>query len=60
MEWPAWWEWELELTGHLESRMEDRGFSELDLRGMLQRAVGLTADHVPGRWQVGTEVTPGT
>lgn len=36
--WPDWWEWEVELTPHLERRMEDRSFSEVDLRGMLERA----------------------
>lgn len=36
MAWPHWWDWEIELTPHLEKRMEDRGFTELDLRGMLQ------------------------
>jgi hypothetical protein len=38
--WPAWWEWEIELTPHLEKRMEDRDFTEVDLRAMLQRARG--------------------
>jgi hypothetical protein len=27
---PEWWEWELELTPHVEKRMEDRGFTEDD------------------------------
>jgi hypothetical protein len=30
--WPEWWEWELELTAHLEKRMLDRDFNEIDLR----------------------------
>jgi len=34
---PDWWEWELELT-HLEKRMEDREFAEVDLRAMLEQA----------------------
>ena len=37
-DWPDWWEWELEFTSHLEKRMEDRDFTELDLRAMLERA----------------------
>ena len=38
MEWPDWWEWELELSPHLEKRMVDRDFTELDLRTMLENA----------------------
>jgi hypothetical protein len=49
--WPVWWEWELELTPHLERRMEDRAFTELDLRAMLERAAGLRADVVDGRFE---------
>lgn len=30
--WPDWWEWEIDLTPHLLKRMEDRDFSEVDLR----------------------------
>lgn len=52
MNWPEWWEWELELTPHVEKRMEDRGFSEVDLRSMLERATGLRPDHVKGRFVV--------
>jgi hypothetical protein len=37
-EWPAWWDWEIELTPHVEKRMVDRGFTELELRAMLERA----------------------
>jgi hypothetical protein len=29
---PDWWDFELELSPHLEDRMIDRGFSEADLR----------------------------
>jgi hypothetical protein len=36
MEWPTWWEWEIEITSHLETRMEDRDFTEIDLRQMLE------------------------
>ena len=34
--------------------MEDRRFTELDLRRMLGRAKGYRADIVPGRWVIGT------
>lgn len=47
---PEWWEWELELTPHVERRMEDRGFTEIDLRDMLEGASHLRPDVVVGRW----------
>lgn len=50
MEWPPWWEWEIELTAHVEERMIDRSFSEVDLRLMLETATGFRPDHVEGRW----------
>ena len=55
MIWPPWWEWELELTPHLERRMEDRDFNELDLRTMLHAATGWRHDVVEGRFVVETE-----
>jgi hypothetical protein len=51
-EWPSWWDWELELSPHLLKRMIDRQFSEVDLRRMLEHAVGLRQDVVEGRWAV--------
>ena len=54
MERPEWWEWELVLSLHVELRMDDRGFSEVELREMLERATSLERDHVPGRWVVST------
>jgi hypothetical protein len=48
--WPHWWEWELELSPHLLKRMIDRGFTEVDLRHMMERATSLDADIVEGRW----------
>ncbi len=54
MEWPQWWEWELEITPHLERRMEDREFTEVDLRDMLERARGYRPDVVEGRWIIET------
>jgi hypothetical protein len=54
MEWPAWWEWELEITPHLEKRMEDRDFTEVDLRQMLEQAQGYGSDVVAGRWVIAT------
>jgi hypothetical protein len=54
--WPAWWEWELELSPHLFKRMLDRGFTELDLRRMLDVATGLDPDVLAGRWRVATRL----
>jgi len=34
--------------------MEDRRFTEVDLRDMLERATGLQRDIEPGRWVVTT------
>jgi len=44
----------LELSPHLLKRMVDRGFTEVELRDMLERAVSLRRDIVPERWVVGT------
>lgn len=54
-DWPEWWNWELELSGHLLRRMVDRGFTETDLRGMLQDANRLEPDVEPGRWVIGAK-----
>ncbi|GAC1545574.1 MAG: hypothetical protein NVS3B10_09630 [Polyangiales bacterium] len=55
MEWPDWWGWELELTPHLERRMEDRDFNEVELRAMLERAQSFRDDpSVEGRFIVTT------
>ncbi len=52
MQWPDWWSWELELTPHLEKRMEDRDFTGVDLRQMLESANGHRADALEGRFVV--------
>jgi hypothetical protein len=54
MEWPEWWEWELEISPHMEKRMRDRDFTEVDLREMLERAHGYGPDVVEGRWVIKT------
>lgn len=54
MEWPPWWEWEIECTPHLEKRMEDRNFTEIDLRTMLGRAEDYRPSHIEGRWMIRT------
>lgn len=50
--WPAWWDWELEFSSHLLKRMVDRGFTEVDLRSMMERATAVRRDVDPGRWIV--------
>jgi Domain of unknown function (DUF4258) len=54
MQWPEWWDWELELTPHLEKRMEDRDFTEIDLREMLQCPDGYRPGVIEGRWVIET------
>lgn len=49
---PGWWDWELELTPHLEQRMEERDFTELDVREMLDAAADFEPDVVEGRFLV--------
>lgn len=52
MERPEWWDWEIELTPHLQKRMEDRDFTEVDLREMLETAGTIRRDVVEGRWVI--------
>ncbi len=52
MEWPSWWEWDLELAPHVYKRMEDRDFNEVELRQMLHDAQAYRLDVVDGRWIV--------
>jgi hypothetical protein len=49
---PEWWSWELELTSHVEKRMEDRGFTEVDLRQMLDNAQSWKPDVPAGRFVI--------
>ena len=55
VEWPDWWPWELELSPHLLKRMVDRHFSEVDLRLMMEQAIGFRENDQPGRWIVETK-----
>lgn len=54
MNWPTWWNWELELSSHLEKRMLQRDFTEIDLRTMLEQAIAYRPDFIEGRWVVET------
>jgi hypothetical protein len=53
-QWPPWWVWELEFSPHLLKRMEDRRFTEVDLRRMLEKAKDYRRDVVAGRWVIVT------
>ncbi len=53
---PDWWDWELEITPHMEKRMADRGFTEVDLRQMLDEAEGHRPDVEEGRWVIETRL----
>ena len=55
IDWPEWWHWELKLTDHVFLRMIERGFSETNLRTMLEQADDLEADPDSGRWLVLTK-----
>ena len=45
----------MELSPHLLKRMDDRRFTEIDLRRMLERATGYREDIVDGRWVIDTK-----
>ncbi len=45
----------MELSPHLLKRMDDRRFTEIDLRRMLARASGYHEDVVDGRWVIETK-----
>lgn len=50
---PDWWNFELELSPHVEERMIDRGFSEVDLRLMIETTVPSVAavPKADGSWK---------
>lgn len=52
--WPEWWDWELEFSSHVEMRMVDRDFTEIELRVMYDRARNYRRDYVSGRWIIET------
>ena len=47
---PDWWNFELELSPHVEERMIDRGFSEVDLRLMFEATVLIRPGVAKDRW----------
>jgi len=53
-DWPPWWNWEIDLWTHLEEKMEERGFTEVDLRRMLEYAAEYRrVERVVGSSQLG-------
>ena len=44
----------MELSFHLEKRMLQRNFTEVDLRTMLHHATGYRPDFIEGRWIIET------
>ena len=62
VDWPEWWDWDLELSPHLLKRMIDRGFNEADLRlclseqwlswNHLKTDVGDRHSHTGRAWEV--------
>ncbi len=49
---PEWWDWEVAFTPHIEARMEERGFSEVELRAMLNDASGFAPARRSGRYVI--------
>ena len=54
-EWPPWWDWELDFWTHAEERMEDRGFTEVELRRMMEIATDFRRARRRGRWVIKTK-----
>jgi hypothetical protein len=54
-EWPPWWDWELDLRPHVEERMEDRRFTEVELRRMMEIANDCNPARRAGRWVIETK-----
>jgi hypothetical protein len=59
MKWPEWWNWELEITPHVEKRMLQRSFNEIELREMLKNAKGYESDIEEGRFKIVTSFKRG-
>ena len=51
---PTWCDWEIELSSHVTKRMRDRGFSEADLRHMMEVATAFRRHVGSDRWTVQT------
>lgn len=51
---PEWWEWELKISSHMQKRFLKRGFTEVDLRHMMEQATNFRKDYREGRWIIET------
>jgi hypothetical protein len=58
--WPEWWNYEIVLSPHVVERMEDRQFTEVDLRELLEDASAFRPAVIPGRFVVETTRGGGT
>ena len=54
MNYPDWWDWELEFTPHIRKRMAQRGFNEIAVREMWDRCRRVRPDVEDGRWVLET------
>lgn len=53
-EWPPWWDWELRFIDHAHDSMALRGFTEIEIRRMMEHATSYRRDPIEGRWKVET------
>ena len=49
---PYWWSWPLVIPDHAANRMEERGWTEIEVRRVLGQPRSLDQDPEPGRWRV--------
>jgi hypothetical protein len=47
-----WWNWDLSFTSHADLRMEQRAVTEVEVRGMLEKATGFEPNVVEGRFMI--------
>ncbi|MGI9014713.1 MAG: DUF4258 domain-containing protein, partial [Phycisphaerales bacterium] len=53
-DWPDWWQYDVVISPHVVERMGERGFTEIDLRGMLEDATDYRESVMPGRFVLTT------
>jgi hypothetical protein len=52
--WPEWWQWELKISAHMQKRFQQRNFTEMDLRRMMEHATGFRKDYIESRFTIDT------
>lgn len=52
--WPDWWEWELQISAHMQKRFLKRDFTEMDLRRMMEHTRNFREDRKDGRFIIDT------